>query len=404
MKTKLPSLSLAPRALSLEPCALSLAPRALSLPLSLVPCALCLFFCLLGSCTKDNLPEGLEWSVPDNPSPLPLMNDKVALVYEVMVKNSSIDTYTFESVSVKDGSASLLELTGTSLTDIVSVYHSSLKTLGAGETAFLYLWVEVSPDLVLPESLTQIVQFNRTSDGKIYQKPLTISIDKKSPAVLAYPLSARRYAAVGAPSNNSYHRRTVNFLDSKFWTSDRYAMDFIGLDDGNRYRQGRQDANIDYFGYQDIVYSATAGVVVSVIDTIAENIPPKFPEIDPSALFRSGGNQLVVKVSEGTYVFYGNLTKASSTLKAGDKVEVGQPIGRLGNSGNCDAPQLHLQVMDGPDPLRSHGIPWVFNNFTLHGNITGYNHVDGLIKVTYLTIQKSISGKNIAGDAVVNFD
>ncbi len=358
----------------------------------------------LAGCNKDNLPAGLEWTVPENPSTFPLMNDKVALVYEVMVKNSSIDTYTVESTNVKDGSTVYLDLTGSGLSDNISVWHSSLKTIGAGETGFIYLWIEVSPDLSLPETMSQIIQFSRTSDGKLYEKTLKVTIDKKTPVVLSYPLNARRYAVVGAPSNTSYHRRTVNYLDEKFWTSDRYAMDFIGLDNGNRYRQGRQDLNLDYYGYQDIVYSATAGTVVSVIDTIAENVPPKVPEIDASALYRSGGNQLVVKVSEGVYVFYGHLTRASSTLKAGDKVEVGQPVGRLGNSGNSDAPQLHLQVMDGPDPLRSHGIPWVFNKFTLHGNITGYDHTDGLINVNYLNIQRQISGKNIVGDAVVGFD
>jgi archaellum component FlaG (FlaF/FlaG flagellin family) len=66
--------------------------------------------CLASACNKDNLPEGLDWTIVNNPSRFPLMNDRVALVYEVKVKNTSIDSYSFESVNVKDGSATLLDL------------------------------------------------------------------------------------------------------------------------------------------------------------------------------------------------------------------------------------------------------------------------------------------------------
>lgn len=363
-----------------------------------------LTLCLISGCIKDNVPDTLDWSVVNNPSRFPLMTGKVALVYEVKVKNSSIDSYTFESISVKDGTVSVLNLSGNELDTIISVYHSTQKSLRAGETAFLFLWVECSPDLPLPESLTQTIQFNRTSDGKQYSKELKVSVGQSTPLVISAPLKARRYAAVGAPSNISYHRRTINFLDEKFWTSERYAVDFIGLDAGNRYREGRQDANIDYYGYEDIVYSTTSGEIVSIIDTLPDNIPPKVPEIDPNALYRAGGNQVVVKVSEGVYISYGHMVRASTDLKAGDKVEAGQPIGRLGNSGNSDAPQLHIQVTDGPDPLRSNGIPWVFDRFILHGNITGYDHTDGLIWVNYLSIQKEITSKNFRGDVVVGFE
>jgi murein DD-endopeptidase MepM/ murein hydrolase activator NlpD len=366
-------------------------------------------FCVLAiglvtGCNKDNLPAELDWSVVNNPSRFPLMNGKVALVYELKVKNSSIDTYTFESVNVKNDAVNLLNLAGSELDTIISIYHSTQKSIRAGETAFLFLWVELSADQLLPESLTQTVQITRITDGKQYSKEMKVTVDKTAPVIISAPLKARRYAAVGAPSNESYHRRTINFLDEKFWTSERYAVDFIGLDDGNRYREGRQNDNIDYYGYNDIIYSTTTGEVVSVIDTLPDNVPPNFPDVVSGALYRAGGNQVVVKVSEGVYVFYGHLVRASIELHLGDRVEVGQPLGRLGNSGNSDAPQLHLQVMDGADPLRSNGIPWVFDRFILHGNITGYDHTDGLIKVTYLPIQQEITTKNLKGDAVVGFE
>jgi hypothetical protein len=362
-----------------------------------------LALCVTPGCKKDNLPDGLEWSVVKNPSRFPLINDKVAFVYEIKVKNTSIESYVFEWISVKNGSLTIQNLSGNELDTIISVFHSTQKSLRAGETAFLFMWVEPSVDVPLPEVLTQTIQFNRVSDGKQYTQVVEVSVDQSTPVVLSAPLKARRYATAGAPSNDSYHRRTINFLDEKFWTSQRYAVDFIGLDAGNRYREGRQDANIDYYGYMDIVYSTTTGEIVSLIDTLPQNNPPTVPAVDPNALYRAGGNQIVVKVSEGVYVFYGHMVLGGTNLEIGDQLEVGQPIGRLGNSGNSDAPQLHLQVMDGPDPLKSNGIPWVFDHFILQGNITGYDHINGMIEVNYLTIQKEIASKNFSGNAVVEF-
>jgi murein DD-endopeptidase MepM/ murein hydrolase activator NlpD len=360
--------------------------------------------CLTVGCTRENLPEGLEFSVVKEPSPLPLMNGQVALVYEVAVKNSSVEAYTFVSAEVTDGTDVLLSLSGIGLDEVVTVHNSTSKLLNPGETALLYSWVELSSDDAIPETLNQRIGLTRASDSERFTEEMEITVSGTAPVVLTAPLKARRYVASGAPSGYSYHRLAAVNLDGKYWLSGRYAVDFIGLDDGERFRIGRQNTNGDYFGYEDVVYSTTAGDVITRIDSMAENVPPVAPVIAPSTPYRAGGNQVVVKVSEGVYVFYGHLVKGSVLVKAGDRIEVGQPIGRLGNSGNSDGPQLHLQVMDGPDPLRSQGIPWVFSRFTHHGAVTGYDRVNGMVDVSYLNIQQPVSSKNIGGDAVVDFE
>ncbi|GAA4558277.1 hypothetical protein [Pseudonocardia xishanensis] len=45
-------------------------------------------------------------------------------------------------------------------------------------------------------------------------------------------------------------------------------------------------------------------------------------------------------------------------------------LGILGNSGNTDAPHLHFHIMDGPSPLQSNGLPFVFTRFTGTGVVT----------------------------------
>jgi murein DD-endopeptidase MepM/ murein hydrolase activator NlpD len=55
--------------------------------------------------------------------------------------------------------------------------------------------------------------------------------------------------------------------------------------------------------------------------------------------------------------------------KAGDKVHKGDVIGLVGNTGNSVAPHLHLHFMNGPSPLASQGLPYVYDRFSVTGQV-----------------------------------
>jgi murein DD-endopeptidase MepM/ murein hydrolase activator NlpD len=55
----------------------------------------------------------------------------------------------------------------------------------------------------------------------------------------------------------------------------------------------------------------------------------------------------------------------SVRARAGDRVRRGDGIGTVGNTGNSQAPHLHLQLMDGPSGFLSNGIPYVFDAFAI---------------------------------------
>jgi murein DD-endopeptidase MepM/ murein hydrolase activator NlpD len=55
-------------------------------------------------------------------------------------------------------------------------------------------------------------------------------------------------------------------------------------------------------------------------------------------------------------------------VRAGDRVERGQVLGLVGNTGNSDAPHLHFHVMDGPSPLDSNGLPYAIDAFEVTGH------------------------------------
>lgn len=61
------------------------------------------------------------------------------------------------------------------------------------------------------------------------------------------------------------------------------------------------------------------------------------------------GNYVKIKHSDGTYTIYAHLSKDSITVTAGDVVEQGQVIGKMGNSGSSTGTHLHFEVRIGSD-------------------------------------------------------
>jgi murein DD-endopeptidase MepM/ murein hydrolase activator NlpD len=77
------------------------------------------------------------------------------------------------------------------------------------------------------------------------------------------------------------------------------------------------------------------------------------------------GNYIIIDHGAGEYSLYAHLQTGSVRVKLGDKVRSGQPIGKLGSSGNSTAPHLHFQVCDRAAPLDCAGIPIVFSGIEL---------------------------------------
>src|SRR5262249_49564043 len=120
--------------------------------------------------------------------------------------------------------------------------------------------------------------------------------------------------------------------------------------------------NENWYGYGVPVSSATDGVVTATKDGIIENVPLAPTRAVPITLETVGGNHVIIQ-SGDRYFFYAHLQPGSLAVKRGDRVRAGQSLGRLGNSGNSDAPHLHFHVTDGNSPLGSEGLPYAFDAF-----------------------------------------
>jgi hypothetical protein len=70
------------------------------------------------------------------------------------------------------------------------------------------------------------------------------------------------------------------------------------------------------------------------------------------------GNHVVIDLGDGVHAVFAHLRRGSLRVAKGDRVQAGDPIGEVGNSGNSSEPHLHFHLMDGPRPIVASGLPF----------------------------------------------
>jgi len=125
-------------------------------------------------------------------------------------------------------------------------------------------------------------------------------------------------------------------------------------------------------------------------------IVDQFLKGDPITLDNVPGNAIIEDIGQGRFIMYAHLVPGSipANIHEGKRIDAGQVIGKLGNSGNSGAPHLHFQVMDSARPLGSMGVPFVFDQLEVRGHIVGEEGfvVDQYLKGDRLILDNTGSG------------
>ncbi|NQT29170.1 MAG: M23 family metallopeptidase [Candidatus Saganbacteria bacterium] len=243
--------------------------------------------------------------------------------------------------------------------------------LKKGMGALVFVWIEIDPSQPPPKSLINRATF---SDNELI-KVCKVNVRNVDPVVIAPPLGNKKWVTSGAPAPDSYHRRAALPLDGKFYVAQRFAVDYMVIDDKDRLSEGDPTKNQSYFCFGEEIISVADGIVTSTQDDIPENVATVRPKA--TTIEKLEGNYVVVDIGNGNYAFYAHLQPGSVRVKPGDTVKRGQVLGLLGNTGNSDAPHLHMHICNGPDPVRSQGLPFVFKSFELLGLTGDEVNLDG---------------------------
>jgi murein DD-endopeptidase MepM/ murein hydrolase activator NlpD len=173
------------------------------------------------------------------------------------------------------------------------------------------------------------------------------------PVRIAPPVAGGGWRAGSGPDGSPHHRGVVIAYKGRPTICQRFAFDF-----------GRSATGETSLGLP--VLAVADATVVSVIDGLPDNVESAVIPAVPLKVEDMFGNRVTLDLGNGRFATYGHL-HAGLKVKAGDQVRMGQVLGTIGNSGHSSGPHLHFQITDGPDPIDSEGIPFVFASFLHEG-------------------------------------
>jgi murein DD-endopeptidase MepM/ murein hydrolase activator NlpD len=150
---------------------------------------------------------------------------------------------------------------------------------------------------------------------------------------LACPLAGGRFHVVQGGGNRLVNRHAGH-------PAQAHAIDIVGIGPGGFRARGLLPEELARYAIsRATVVSPCAGRVVAVRDSLPDLVPPERDPADPA------GNHVVLACGD-IEVELAHLSPGSRAIAAGDEVAAGDPVGRVGNSGNTTEPHLHLQATD----------------------------------------------------------
>ena len=321
------------------------------------------------------------------PIAAPATDGRVHLAYELLLTNVTDQDVTLDSLVVKADDHPLLELAGDRLAywTRIAAGHNPTTRIGAGQLAKVWIDVGVDAESSVPQHLSHelVVTVSHPAPplvpAVVTENVAAVDVSNRRPAAISPPLYGPDWVDINSCCDMTPHRMALNPIDGKFWGAERFAIDYVQLDGldppGRIFRGGRDNPrSYPYFGAD--VHAVAGGPVVSVLDGLPEQVPGQTPT--GLTLAQYGGNHVVQYIGNGNYAFYAHLQTGSVQVRTGEQLNTGQVLGKLGNSGNSDAPHLHFHLMSTPDPLRSDGLPFVFRSFRLVGRLTSLEAADAL--------------------------
>jgi len=315
-------------------------------------------------------------------APIPFLGSDghIHLVYELWITNFSAREAVVETAAVLGDDKILESLDGVAVANRLQPAgrRDTSATMAASTQALLFLHVVLPADAAIPRLLSHRISVRVAAappgQEEIRESGGETPVAQRDVVVIGPPLRGERFISADSCCDASRHTRAALPVNGRVYLAQRFAVDWEQLDAQGRVHAGAQSEPASYTIYGRDVVAVADAPVVAVIDGLPDQPSGKMPS--NIAIEEADGNSIVLDLGSGRYALYAHLRAGSIMVKAGDRVQRGQAIAQVGNSGNTLAPHLHFHVMDTPSPLASNGLPYSIDVFQVTGATSGTEAFD----------------------------
>jgi hypothetical protein len=326
------------------------------------------------------LVQTVEILIPSAPTSVTIANQR-HLAYELHVTNFRPYDVVLNRLEVIDAvrGSRVAEFRDSQLAATLGrvgaqVEGAERQTIPAGGRTIAYLWLPLADGIATPTRLQHRIELDlMRPTGRVHTLVTDggCTVSSEQPIVLNPPLRGGPWVALYDPKMPGGHRTSVYTLDGRARIPARFAIDWVKLAEDATHARGDATSIANWHGYGAAVLAVADAVVAAAVDDMTESATLSESE-GPLALENASGNYVTLDLGRGHYAFYEHLEHGSITVKRGERVQSGQVIGQLGNSGSSSSgPHLHFHVADARDELAAEGLPYVFRNFEVVGAYEG---------------------------------
>lgn len=310
------------------------------------------------------------------------------LVYELRLTNISSSQIEFLQFDVLGANDKLLASYHDAELDKLLVLLGATKneqnarSIPGGRTVIIFIDLALKNDTAVPAELRHSFRLSiparKDGTGGSIENTVTdapISVLKGAPPLLRAPLRGATWVAFNSLGGDD-HRRAAQAIDGKLTIAQRFAIDWMQLGPDGRLFHGDPQSNSNFYGYGAEVLAVADATVCDLKDGLPEYSGSNQAASRKITLDNVVGNYITLNLGKQSFALYAHLQPGSLLVKVGDKVKAGQPLAKLGNSGNSDAPHLHFHLVNANSPLAAEGVPYEFEAFAQMGLVSGPEILD----------------------------
>ena len=325
----------------------------------------------------------VELYTPFPPSAFEGSDGKSHLAYEVHITNFYRDTgiVLLEELQVLHGDtgSSLVEFDSADLDERVrhpgaEAENLHDRSIEGGMRAVVHIWVTLQAGAAHPKTLVHRLAL-RMADGTEQHVEGLVDVRDEPAIRIGSPLRRGIWYVSQGPGDRTGHWGGVHISNGRAIIAQRFAIDVAGLDENGIAAVGDLDrtTNEDWFGFGAEVIAVAEGIVLATRDGVSDRPPlAQMPPLSELALEAAAGNYVVLELDTDKFALYAHLQRDSLAVEVGQRVNRGDTLGRLGNSGNTNGPHLHFHISDAPG-LEGEGLPFLIDSFGFLGKTTTSN-------------------------------